>query len=245
MSLKNALKTKKDINLDSDRVGGRRMLETDAYPMKIKYAFLDAAKSGAISLNFQLESEAGSVTQTTYLTSGEEKGLSNTYTDKEGNEQYLPGFILGNTMTLLSVGEEIGDLDTEEKVINLYDFDAKKELPTKVQMLVDLLDKEIIAAVELQEVDKRVKNDQGKYVASGETRQQNEVVKFFRASDKMTVTEIQSEAEEATFIDVWTEKNKGQVINRAKGASGNGATKGAPPKSGGDKARSGVKSLFK
>lgn len=244
MSLMDNLKTKKDIELDQDRVGGGGLLGTDVYGTTIKYAYLSQSAGGAIAINFMLETDdGGKVNQTTYMTS---KTGSNTYADKNGGgEKYLPGFILANTMCLLSVGKEIGELDTEPKILNLYNFDEKKELPTEVPVLTDLTNQRIKAAVEHQVVDKKAKNDNGQYVATGETRENNEVVKFFRDRDNMTVTEITAQAEEANFMDVWLEKNKGEVINRAKGASAGGATKGAPAQSGGKtQASSQVKSLF-
>lgn len=243
MSLMKNLKTKDNLELDQDRLGGRQMFETDVYDATVTYAFLDVADSGAISINFQIKTEDGRThNQTEYMTSGEKKGCKNTYTDSNGKEHYLPGFVLGNTLALLTVGEEIGDLDTDEKVINLYNREEKKELPTKVNMLVDMVGEQVKVAIEKQVVDKQVKNDAGKYVASGETREINVVTKVFRHRDGMTVTEIKAKAEEPNFMQMWIEKNKGQLINKAKGVADNGATKGAPKKA--DSAKSSVKSLF-
>ncbi|QPG06986.1 hypothetical protein IT774_07735 [Salinimonas marina] len=245
MSLLNNLKTKDTVKaLDQDRLGGSRLLATDVYAGNIKYAYLSQADSGAIAINFQAETDDKQlINQTTYMTS---RTGSNTYVDKQsGEDRYLPGFILGNSLALLTVGDEIGNLTVEEKVINLYNFDEKKELPTKVQMLSELIGQRAKFAVEQQIQDKNVKNDAGKYVASGETREVNEVTKVFRDRDNMTVTEIQERVEDAVFMDLWVEKNKGEVINKAKGAATGGAKSGAPTKAGAGASKAGgVKSLF-
>lgn len=241
MSLPN-LKTKENITLDRDYVGGSRILPTAIYDLTIKVAYLSQSKGGAWAINIIAETpEKQTVNQQFWMTSGTEKGCLNVYKDKEGNEQYLPGFVSANSLALLTLGKEIGDLDVEEKVINLYNFEQKKEVPTKVQMYVDLVGTEVKAAVEEQLVDKNVKNDAGKYVPSGETRSVNEIDKFYRMRDSMTVTEIQAQAEEAAYYIIWSEKNKGQI--RDKSTKSPGVTSGAPAAA----AKSGaseVKSLF-
>lgn len=227
MNLDN-LQTKKDISLDQDRVGGAGILPTDVYSATVKYAYLSTAKSGAYALNVQFDIDGKAVTQQFWMTSGTAKGGTNTYKDKNGKEQYLPGFVMGNTLALLTSGQEIGSLTPEEKVLSLYNYEEKKELPTEVPVYVDIIGKEVKVAIEEQIVDKNVKNDQGVYVASGETRKQNEAVKFFRTRDDMTVTEIQNKADEAAFMQVWLDKNKGSVNDKSTGTSANGATPGAP-----------------
>lgn len=246
MSLMNNLKTKKDIATDEDRIGGGfQLFDTDVYAGTIKYAYISVAKSGAMAINVQVEADGKTHSQTEYMTSGEDKGCSNTYKDQNGVEKYLPGFIFANSLALLGAGNEIADLDVEEKVIKLYNYEEKKEIPTKVNMLMDLVGVDVKFLMEKQTVDKRVKNDEGKYVASGETREQNAIVKWVRPRDNMTVTEIQAEAEEAVHVATWLEKFKGETINRAKGAEKTGARSGAPAKAGAEKKPSSVKSLFK
>lgn len=241
MDLSN-LKTKQDVKLDTDRVGGSRILSTDVYGLTIKLAYLTTAASGAYGFNLVAETpEKQEVKETMWVTSGTAKGGTNTYKDKDGNDQYLPGFVTANSIALLTLGKELADLDLEDKVVNLYDFQQKKELPTSVKMFTDLIGTQIKAAVEEQTVDKQVKNDQGQYVNTGETRKQNEIVKIFRERDSMTVTEIEAQATEAAFVHVWTEKNQGQIRDKSSGASKAGGAKPAAAAAGGG---TGVKSLF-
>ena len=118
-------------------------------------------------------------------------------------------------------------MDTESKVIKLYNYEAKAELPTKVDMLADLIGQEVIMGLIRQTVDKNVKDAAGAYQPTGETRDENEVDKFFRAKDRMTTAEIRAQAETAGFIDTWDAKFTGTVKNKAKGAAA-GGTAGAP-----------------
>lgn len=246
MGLMSNLKTKDNIATDEDRIGGGgALLDTNCYAGTIKHAYISVADSGAMAINLQVEVEGQTHNQTEYMTSGEAKGCKNTYTDQAGKEKYLPGFIFANSLSLLGTGNEIAELEPEEKVIKLYNYEEKKELPTKVQMLMDLVGIDVKFLMEKQVVDKQVKNDAGKYVNSGETREQNKIVKFVRPRDNMTVTEIQEEAEEALHVETWLEKFAGEVINRAKGADSTGAKSGAPSKAGASEKKTSVKSLFK
>jgi hypothetical protein len=90
---------------------------------------------------------------------------------------------MANSLCLLTLGKEISELTTEEKVLNIYSPDAKAEVPTKVQVLMDLLNQEILVGLIKQTVDKTAKDAAGAYQPTGETREENEIDKFFRARD--------------------------------------------------------------
>jgi hypothetical protein len=95
---------------------------------------------------------------------------------------------------------------------------------------MDLLGKEIIVGLLKQTVDKTKKNEAtGIYEATGDTREENELDKLFRARDRMTTAEIRAQAETAAFADTWEAKWAGKVRNKSKGASG---TAGAPKAAG-------------
>jgi hypothetical protein len=210
---------------DKDVLGGSSyaIKETGVYEYKVEVAYISESQGGALALNLHLNVDGASVRQQLWMTN---KSKQNTFTNKEGKPQFLPGFLTANNLCLLNAGKEISELVPEEKVINLYDYDAKKELPTKVQMIMELIGTEGYAAIEKQTVDKTAKAADGSYQPTGETRDQNEIVKFFRHRDKMTVTEITAQATEAVFLTQWEEKNAGKTRNKAKGIAG--ATAGAP-----------------
>lgn len=230
MSLLKNLKTDDTIAGERDSVGGNGPLNSGLYPSKVNLAFLKKSDGGALALVLHAKTDAGQeIRGTLWMTSGTTKGATNYYTDKEGAKQYLPGFLLANSLALLTVGKEISDLDTETKVVNLYSPEAKAEVPTKVEMLTELLGQDILIGLIKQTVDKTKKNDTtGAYEATGETREENEIDKFFRARDSMTVAEIRAQAAEATFAATWIAKWNGKVKEKAKGAGAATGTAGAP-----------------
>lgn len=240
MSLLKNLETKANVEGEKDILGGGGVLDTDLYPVRIKVAYLTTAGTGAVAVNIQLDVDGKEVRQQFWVLSGNAKGNKNTYT-KDGKEFYLPGFITANSLALLTVGKELAELDVEKKVIKLYDFDAKEERPTEVDVFVELTGQQILAGIEKQTIDKTVKNEQtNEYEPTGETRDVNEVVKFFRFDDGLTVPEIEKGVTEAKFKDDWISKFQGKTRNKAKGNK-DGAKAGLP--SGGAKA--GTSSLFR
>ena len=226
MGILAALATNDSIQTERDSVGtSYGPIDSGIYNAEVTLAYLKTAASGALALALELKTEAGQVVrQDFWMTSGTAKGGKNYY-EKDGEKFYLPGFTMANSLALLTVGKEIGQLETETKVINLYSSEAKTEVPTKVEMFTDLLGTQIIAGIIKQTVDKNVKDAAGNYVASGETREENEIDKFFRMRDRMTTAEIRAQAGEAAFITTWEDKWAGKVRNKAKGATG---TAGAP-----------------
>jgi hypothetical protein len=229
MSLLANLSTDDSVTEEKDSVGSSGPLDSGLYKSTVALAYVTKSAGGAMGLVLNLKTEAGrEIRQTLWMTSGTAKGGKNYY-EKDGEKFYLPGFNHANSLALLTCGKEISQLDTETKVVNVYSAEAKSEVPTKVEMLMDLLGKEIIVGVLRQTVDKTKKNDAGVYEPTGETRDENEIDKLFRAKDRMTTAEIRAQAESATFIDTWDAKHSGTVKMKAKGASG---TPGAPKAAG-------------
>jgi hypothetical protein len=226
------LATDATIEADKDTLGGSKFGPWDSgvYDAVIDLAYVEESKGGAIGINFTFKTQEGKeLKQTIYVTSGKEKGQLNYYVGKDGNKHYLPGFTVANDICLLANGEELSDLETETKVLSIYSHDAGKEVPTKKEVLTDLIGKDITLGIQ--------KVIEDKYNSPGETRTVNNISKVFRTADHMTTNEIRSEAEEATFYAQWAEKNTGIVIDKT--GKGKGST--AAPSATEDKPK---KSLF-
>lgn len=222
------LKKDNSIKVQGDSLGGGFILETGVYDFAVDTAYLDQSKGGALSLNLVFKNADGKTyKETLWMTSGTEKGQLNYYLDKNSEKQYLPGFVTANDLCLLTLGKDIADLETEEKVLNIYNYDLKKDAPTKKQVVMDLLGQEVKLGIQKSTIDKTAKDASGKYVPTGETRDQNEIVKVFKAETGQTVTEIEAGAD-GEFITAWIDKNAGKTRNKAKGASANAGTPGAP-----------------
>jgi hypothetical protein len=237
------LKTDESIQEEVDTVGSSGPVDSALYLSNINMAYFHKSAGGALAVVLYLENETGrEVRETIYVTSGDAKGNRNFYEDKQGAKKYLPGFNLVNSLCRLAVDKELGDVDTEEKTINIYNFDEKKEVPTKVTVLTPLLGQKVLAGILKVVEDKNVKDAAGNYVPSGETRTINNLDKVFHAGTRMTVAELLANASEAAFVETWSAKWTGVERDRS--------TKGAVAPAGGAAANSGTApkpttSLFK
>lgn len=228
MSLLKNLTSDESIANEKDSLGGGGALDSNVYPAEVKLAYVTQSSSGAVGLVTHFQTDQGrEIRETFWMTSGTEKGGKNYY-EKDGEKHYLPGYINATALGLLTVGKEVSELETETKVVKLYSSEAKAEVPTKVDVAVELLGQKVLLGVIKEVTNKTVKDDAGKYVPIAETREQNTIDKVFRATDKMTTAEIRAGAEEATFHDNWVKKWAGQVKDRTNKALG---TAGAPKSS--------------
>lgn len=235
MNMLASLKTDDSVKIADDKDtlgGGFGPIESGAYRAKIGMAFVKKSEGGALGLflTFLVGEEAKEVRQTLWMTSGDAKGNKPYYT-KDGENFPLPGFSAAKSLALLTTGKDMSDLDTEEKVIKLYNSDAKADVPTKVQAVMELIGQEVVIGIIKQTVDKTVKGADNVYTANGETREENEIDKFFCAKEgheNKTTTEIKAKGE-AEFYPEWCKKWVGVTRNKAKGAAG---TAGAPGKPG-------------
>ena len=230
MSLLSGLNTDKSIADEKDSVGGSRIRDSALYPMTIALAYLTKSTGGALALNLLLKDDDGDIRQQLWMTN---KQGQNFYLDKKGDKQYLPGFNMANSLCLLTLGKEIASLDTEEKVISLWNFETKGEVPTKVDMVTDLLGKEVLVGLHRRKTDVTKKNEAtGEYEPTGEFKEENEIDKFFRAEDRLTSSEIRAGATEAAFADTWAKKWNGQVRDVSKYKGDAKGTVGAPKPAG-------------
>jgi hypothetical protein len=232
----NTLSKPTNVVSETDTIGGGSyLLDSGIYDMTIDTAWVGKSKGGAMNVNMTLKSGNKTLRSVIYITSGDAKGNKTTYLDKAGAEHYLPGFSQVDSMCLLAIGKSITELETTKKVIKVFDPAVSKEVPTEVDMIMDLLGTTIKVGVLKQVVDKTAKNGRtGDYEPTGETREINEIDKFFRSRDGLTTAEIRAGEEIATFHATWQATYKGIVQNKAKGASGaaNRPQAGMPPPAG-------------
>ena len=212
----------------SDRLGGFNVRDTDAYEATIKVAYAGQSAGGARSVTLVVTLPDGEYNETIYVTNKKGENWFLNQNDKS-KKVPLPGFTTVDDICLVTTGKSLSEQDTEEKVVKIYDFDERKELPKAVPMLVDLIGQNLFLGIVQQTVDKNQKNDStGEYEPTGETRDENVIEKVFHDPTKMTVVEARQGATEPVFFEKWLSKNKGQVRNKAKGADGKGTQSGRP-----------------
>ena len=233
-----------------DRLGGGGfIIPTDIYTGKIKNFYGGKAESGALSVTLSLIKQDGKeYKETLYVTNkeGDNFFLNPQDTSKKVP---LPGFTIVNDICMILTGKPLSEQDWETKTANVWDKDAKKELPKSVDQATDIIDQEISLGIELQLVNVTAKNaTTGKYEPTGEDKQQNAVTKVWHPEVRMTLVEAQAgEETEGVFWDKWLNQNKDKEIDRRKVKGAPGAN-GAPPKAAGAAAASSPapkSSLFK
>lgn len=249
---KKGVKTEK---VEDDYIGGG-VLDTDIYPATIKYAYIGkSSRSDARALNLCLKVNNLEVTRQIWMTNGDGEV---TYKDKKtGEEKNLPGFNQVNSLSMLLLSKEVGELDVEEKTLSLYDFESKKEIPQAVDCFVELHGLNLNVAIQRQTVDKTEKNEStGDYEPTGETRDVNEFIKFFPEDRLVTISEvahyieslggdfdevleegdlgkaIKQMEDDGAYAAKWLDKNRGQTWDKSTGKKEGKAFKGGKSGSG-------------
>jgi hypothetical protein len=196
---------------------GKRTLDTGIYAGKLKMVYLDQSKGGANSVNLQIETNGKTVNFTEYVTSGKEKGCKNFYIDaKTGKKKLLPGMQAMNELSVVVTGKDLKDQTIEEKVIKIFDYDAKKELPVKRKVITSLCGQDIeLAILELQE---------NKYSDPTQAVKKNEITKVLHVGSQLTLAEKEAGKTEAVWAPKWAEKNTGVMKDTFKAPA---ATEGA------------------
>ena len=230
-----------------DRLGGGfQPRESNVYDFKIKAFYAGVADSGAQNVSVIVEDAAGEYRETIYVTN--KKG-ENWFLNKEDQTKKvpLPGFTTINDICLLATGFPLADQEWEEKVIKLYDFEARKELNKSVMMATGLVGQEITLGLLQTLKNKGVKQADNSYIDGPEERTEVSIAKVFHTESKKTVVELENGVEEADFYGKWAEKNKGAVIDKRTikdGAGGKPVSKAPPQAAGAAAGAPARKSLF-
>lgn len=226
----------KDLKGRGDKIGGFTPFTSGIYPFKIVLAYADKSEGGAASMNFHLQEIDGTRVhrEALWVTSGDKKGNKPYYIDsRSGEEKMLPGYEATNDLCLLAAGKPLTKIKFEEKTIELYDYEAKGEIPQQKKVATELIGKTISVGLLQRLVNKNVKDDSGKYVPTSETKLETIIDKCFRMKDGLTTTEVIAKATEAKAYSKWEDKFKDQVVDEtskkvaATGAGSNGADKSA------------------
>ena len=211
--------------VEKDTLGGGGALPSDLYSFVIKAAYFDFSKGKAMSVNLKLETDTGRrLNVTEYITSGEAKGCK-PYYEKNGQKFPLPGYAKMNTLCQLVTGKPINELTAEDKILKLYDFNERKETNQSKKVISELTNQPIKAGVFKIIEDKKQNDGSGNYVPTGETREVNEVAKFFN-SDGKTIEEVTG-GKDAAFAEEWTKAHQGKTKDKSTKSAG-GTTAGAP-----------------
>lgn len=260
---------KDDAGIDDDYIRSGGAVETDIYEGTIKAMFnRGSTKSKAMSIIVMLDVAGKEVMSQTWVTNSD-GGV--TYKDKKDGDKpkNLPGFNQMNTLALLVTGKSLGELAMEERTLKLWDATAKAEVNQVVDCYVDLHGEKVQVAIQKQIVDKEKLvegSNPARYEPTGETREVNEVVKYFPAEKLVTISEVahyvksigesfddlveagkllkvisKTPAEAGTYAEKWLKQNKGNTWNRSK-AGGSGGSKGEGQSFGGSKSDAGESS---
>ena len=229
-----------------DRLGGISVFNTDIYIDTVKALYAGKSSGGATSVTLIADLNGKEYTETLYVTN---KDGQNWFANKQDNTKKvpLPGFTVVDDICLIATGEPLAAQETEEKVIKVWDNEAKKEMPKSVPMIIAALGKPIALGIQKTLANKQTKVGT-EYVPNAETREENYIDKVYHPEMKLTVAEARAGQDVAQFWDAWLLKNKDQVRDKRTikdGEAGNsGAPSKAPPKPGTPAGQSARKSLF-
>lgn len=240
--------TTEGLEESQDRLGGYQVKPTGAYLGKIKLAYAGKSDGGAQNVTLVLDINGQDYTETIYITN---KQGENFFLNKQDNSKKipLPGFTTIDELCLVTTEKPLSQQDAEEKIVKIYDYNEKKEVPKSVPVLTELLGKEAYFAIVSEIQNKNVKNDStGAYEPTAETREQNVIEKVFHYPTKLTIPEARQQVTEPAFYEAWVAKNADKQRDRRTVKDGETGVKSGRPGGGAPAAgaaKAATSSLFK
>lgn len=231
---------------------GNSVVDSDLYKAVVNYAYLTESKNGAVGVVVSLAVETSSQqklnkTETFWITN---RNKENFYVDKKTGQhitmpsyqilEELYGTITGNPLA------EVAD-DIEIKTISIYDYNAKTEVPTDVEVITTLVNVPVGVIIQKILKNKSVSNGAGAYVDTPETIEVNSIVKFVDLDTSLTLSELVKKSSEPTYVNAWLRAYQGKVQDKRTikdGGSSPAATSTATPKAATTEPTKAKKSLF-
>lgn len=235
--------TTENVERSGDRLGGgRALVDTGVYDATIKAAYVQKSQSSASQgIVVVLDVNGIEVSDTFWITNKEGK---NTYTVKgSGKQALLGGYDDMDQFSLLATGVPLNEADFEEKMVQVYDFDQQANVNVARPTMVDAIGEKITVGIHRVKENKRTKGDDGEYHNTAETRELNNIVKFFQIDTGLTVDEIKAGRENPDFINRWKERFGNEVIDKVEsvgGKAGAPAAKGPPERAAAASAGGGI-----
>jgi hypothetical protein len=222
-----SLKSGVQVEEERDVLGGMTVLESGIYKGTVELAYMDESKNGALCVVIHFKTEKGVlIKETTYISNRNKEFTYN----RDGKDHTLPGYNIMNSFFDAIAGCDLGTAGrgTEKKVINVWDYDAKKELPVNREVFTDILGKEL--AIGIIKVSEEKTTPESNYKeGTGEFREKNEFSKFFDADNGLTVTEKKAGETEPAFFHEWKKGKEDYVkVKKAKVSAKTGGTSGMP-----------------
>lgn len=206
MSILAGLSLDNEIKTQDPTIRGAR--STGSYDGTIVGAAVIVAATGAQGISFEVALDAGGKYYgTEWIRSGTAKGNKSYYVDRNGDKQYIPGYVTATNILFATLGETTFDnVRIEQR--GIADRDGKM---VDTPVLVDLIGKRVALGLVEVRANKSVKNDAGKRVDTAEERVYNEI-----GSDavfNIDTRKIRIEEErglDAKFEAEWVRKNQGK-----------------------------------
>jgi hypothetical protein len=210
--------------------GGSFLLDSNLYPFRVDVAYIDKSSFGSTNLEIR------------YVGTGENKKAYRetiALTDNDGNSEVKDkngvlrpffGMTKANALLNILTGKDIHELESEEKIVELFDFDAGGMAKVPRQVIPELKGLPIKLGVTMNRNNKKMKDDvTGKWVDNpdGSIKEVNKTHTAFRFEDDLTASEIEHGATEAKFLPKWLETFEGTVQGKVRTVVG-GATAGVP-----------------
>ncbi len=205
---------------ERDVSGGYGAVDADVYLGVIKMIYLDEYKAGSKNFNIIFTADSGKEHKETIYYANKEGVYT---TEKDGKKVPTFGYNRLNSFLKVITEKGITEQDVETKTINVYDFDAKKELPKERKVLMDTIN--VPVAVGMINTNTENTTAESNYKdGTGVFKNINSIDKMFFPDTGLTVVERLAGETEPKYMEKWKKDNKGQV--RLKEAKNPGAASG-------------------
>ena len=232
-----------------DRLGGFTLFETDAYDALIKAFYVvlpnDPAASKAKGIAIVADINGKEYKETIWILTKEGK---NYFLNKQDQTKKvaLPGYQTIDDICFATTGSGLDKLDFDDKIINVYNPEHKKEMPTNVKMGMAVVGQTVTLGIQKVLVNKQVKDSNGAYQDTADSREENQIQKVFHTPTKVTIVEAKAN-KPAEFFEAWVKKNKGVTRDNRKikdGANTGQNGRSGPPQAAGGANKANTSSLF-
>lgn len=212
-------------------------VESDVYDINIKIAYHTKAASGAdmIWVLYDIVFSDGTKRNMSERLVVTNRNQENFYTkevkgsDGKTTKKRFPlmGYSIINDICKLVTDQKLSEQSWEEKTWPIYNYEAGKEIPTKVLACEGLINSSIKAGIQ-KTIENKNKQVGTEWVPTAEEKITYPINKVFDKDSGLNAKEIESNETEPKEMNNWIERNKGKDRDARKVKNGEAGVAGNP-----------------
>lgn len=195
------------------------VIDSGIYTMKCAMAYIYTKPNGGIGLATEFKGDGIVYKETLHLVKPNGDAF---YTTKANKKMPMMGLVVADAMAQVTHDKilmTLGSETVQKKMVNVYNFDEGRDIPTEVDMIMGLVGQDMQLAI-LRKIENKA-TQASNWKPTNEQKEYNAIDTVFQVDTNLSAVEIINGAPSSQYA-YWDGRNTGKTRNTFKEIKGAG-----------------------